>query len=73
MHSTREEHDREKGRDTVVSRESYGRQNTQKGGSETAGLSFDVVRNVILKAVAGVIVFLKSILAGENRLKSSGN
>lgn len=59
MHSTREEHDREKGRDTVVSRESYGRQNTQKGGSETAGLSFDVVRNVILKAVAGVIVFFK--------------
>ena len=37
MHSTREEHDREKGRDTVVSRESYGRQSTQKGGSETAG------------------------------------
>lgn len=59
MHSTREEHDREKGRDTVVSRESYGRQNTQKGGSETAGLSFDVVRNVIIKAVAGVIVFFK--------------
>lgn len=59
MHSTREEHDREKGRDTVVSRESYGRQNTQKGGSETAGLSFDVVRNVIIKAAAGVIVFLK--------------
>lgn len=59
MHSTREEHDMEKGRDTVVSRESYGRQNTQKGGSETAGLSFDVVRNVILKAVAGVIVFFK--------------
>ncbi len=59
MHSTREEHDREKGRDTVVSRESYGRQNTQNGGSETAGLSFDVVRNVILKAVAGVIVFFK--------------
>ena len=59
MHSTREEHDREKGRDTVVSRESYGRQNTQKGGSETAGLSFDVVRNVILKAAAGVIVFFK--------------
>lgn len=59
MHSTKEEHDREKGRDTVVSRESYGRQNTQKGGSETAGLSFDVVRNVILKAVAGVIVFFK--------------
>lgn len=59
MHSTREEHDREKGRDTVVFRESYGRQNTQKGGSETAGLSFDVVRNVILKAVAGVIVFFK--------------
>lgn len=59
MHSTREEHDREKGRDTVVSRESYGRQNTQKGGSETAGLSFDVVRSVILKAVAGVIVFFK--------------
>ncbi len=59
MHSTREEHDREKGRDTVVSRESYGRQNTQKGGSETAGLSFDVVRSVIIKAVAGVIVFLK--------------
>lgn len=59
MHSTREEHDREKGRDTVVSRESYGRQNIQKGGSETAGLSFDVVRNVILKAVAGVIVFFK--------------
>lgn len=59
MHSTREEHDREKGRDTVVSRESYGRQNTQKGGSETAGLSFDVVRNVILKVVAGVIVFFK--------------
>lgn len=59
MHSTREEHDREKGRDTVVSRESYGRQNTQKGGSETAGLSFDVVRNVILKAVAGVIAFFK--------------
>lgn len=59
MHSTREEHDREKGRDTVVSRESYGRQNTQKGGSETAGLSFDVVRNVILKTVAGVIVFFK--------------
>lgn len=59
MHSTREEHDREKGRDTVVSRESYGRQNTKKGGSETAGLSFDVVRNVILKAVAGVIVFFK--------------
>lgn len=59
MHSTREEHDREKGRDTVVSRESYGRQNTQKGGSETAGLSFDVVRNVILKAVAGAIVFFK--------------
>lgn len=59
MHSTREEHDREKGRDTVVSRESYGRQNTQKGGSETAGLSFDVVRSVIIKAVAGVIVFFK--------------
>ena len=59
MHSTREEHDRENGRDTVVSRESYGRQNTQKGGSETAGLSFDVVRNVIIKAVAGVIVFFK--------------
>ncbi len=59
MHSTREEHDREKGRDTVVSRESYGRQNTQKGGSETAGLSFDVVINVIIKAAAGVIVFLK--------------
>lgn len=59
MHSTREEHDMEKGRDTVVSRESYGRQNIQKGGSETAGLSFDVVRNVILKAVAGVIVFFK--------------
>lgn len=59
MHSTREEHDREKGRDTVVSRESYGRQNTQKGGSETAGLSFDVVRNAFLKAVAGVIVFFK--------------
>ena len=59
MHSTREEHDREKGRDTVVSRESYGRQNTQKGGSETAGLSFDVVRNVIIKAAAGVIVFFK--------------
>lgn len=59
MHSTREEHDREKGRDTVVSRESYGRQNTQKGGSETASLSFDVVRNVIIKAVAGVIVFFK--------------
>ena len=59
MHSTREEHDREKGRDTVVSRESYGRQNTQKGGSETAGLSFDVVRNVILKAAAAVIVFFK--------------
>ena len=59
MHSTREEHDREKGRDTVVSRESYGRQNTQKGGSETAGLSFDVVRNVIIKSAAGVIVFLK--------------
>ena len=59
MHSTREEHDMEKGRDTVVSRESYGRQNTQKGGSETAGLSFDVVRNVILKAAAGVIVFFK--------------
>lgn len=59
MHSTREEHDREKGRDTVVSRESYGRQNTQKGGSETAGLSFDVVRNAILKAAAVVIVFFK--------------
>lgn len=59
MHSTREEHDREKGRDTVVSRESYGRQNTQKGGPETAGLSFDVVRNAFLKAVAGVIVFFK--------------
>lgn len=59
MHSTREEHDREKGRDTVVSRESYGRQNTQKGGSETASLSFDVVRSVIIKAVAGVIVFFK--------------
>ena len=59
MHSTREEHDMEKGRDTVVSRESYGRQNTQKGGSETAGLSFDVVRNVILKAAAGVIVSFK--------------
>lgn len=59
MHSTREEHDREKGRDTVVSRESYGRQNTQKGGSETAGLSFDVVRNAFLKAVAVVIVFFK--------------
>lgn len=59
MHSTREEHDREKGRDTVVSRESYGRQNTQKGGSETAGLSFDVVRNAFLKATAGVIVFFK--------------
>lgn len=59
MHSTREEHDREKGRDTVVSREAYGRQNTQKGGSETAGLSFDVVRSVIIKAVAGVIVFFK--------------
>ena len=59
MHSTREEHDREKGRDTVVSRESYGRQNTQKGGSETAGLSFDVVRNVVIKAAAGVIVFFK--------------
>ena len=59
MHSTKEEHDREKGRDTVVSRESYGRQNTQKGGSETAGLSFDVVRSVIIKAVAGVIVFFK--------------
>lgn len=59
MHSTREEHDRGKGRDTVVSRESYGRQNTQKGGSETAGLSFDVVRSVIIKAVAGVIVFFK--------------
>lgn len=59
MHSTREEHDREKGRDTVVSRESYGRQNTQKGGSETAGLSFDVVRNAFLKAAAVVIVFFK--------------
>lgn len=59
MHSTREEHDREKGRDTVVSRESYGRQNTQKGGSETAGLSFDVVRNAFLKAAARVIVFFK--------------
>ncbi|MDD6235299.1 MAG: hypothetical protein PUB17_08995 [Lachnospiraceae bacterium] len=59
MHSTKEEHDREKGRDTVVSRESYGRQNTQKGGSETAGLSFDVARNAVLKFVAGVIVFFK--------------
>lgn len=59
MHSTREEHDREKGRDTVVSRESYGRQNRQKGGSETAGLSFDVVRNTFLKIIAGIIVFFK--------------